>query len=556
MALVDYDASSDEETAVGPAPTMSSMQIVLAPTVGPQGHLNGERQIHPSTKELFYNPTVQELYAPQLGPANPTSKKRMEHKNVLTGYVEEGEVSAFQFENQRRTFDTFGYAMDPSVDYGAGNHVIGDLSKAKSMKGESVATARNVRPGDKRKRLPRGDAADIESFAGPWAGYEDDVLSAKPSEEQMAELEKRAEEKQAKTSQDVDVSEARKEESLKSKTILHIPENQLYDYQGRSYMHPPTVEGVTYEAPERCFLPKKCIHTWSPGHTKGVSAIRFFPNSGHLLLSAGLDAKIKLWEVYGKRRLIRTFIGHKKAVRDINFNADGTKFASASYDNYVRVWDTETGECLNLLTIDRVPYCVKFHPTEQHLVVAGTKNKKIICWDLNTEQVVQEYDRHLGPVNTITFVDGGKRMVTTSDDKSIRVWEWNIPVDTKVIAEPSMHSMPCVAVNPTGKFMCCQSLDNKIVTYGAGGRFRPNQKKTFKGHMTAGYACNVGFSADGKYVISGDGEGFLYVFDWRTTKIFKKIKAHDNVCIDVQWNPCTTSQVATCSWDGTIKYWD
>ena len=30
--------------------------------------------------------------------------------------------------------------------------------------------------------------------------------------------------------------------------------------------------------------------------------------------------------------------------------------------------------------------------------------------------------RHLGPVNTITFVDNGDRMITTSDDKSIRVW--------------------------------------------------------------------------------------------------------------------------------------
>ena len=39
-------------------------------------------------------------------------------------------------------------------------------------------------------------------------------------------------------------------------------------------------------------------------------------------------------------------------------------------------------------------------------------------------EVVQEYDRHLGAVNTITFVDENRRFVTTSDDKSLRVWEW------------------------------------------------------------------------------------------------------------------------------------
>ena len=39
---------------------------------------------------------------------------------------------------------------------------------------------------------------------------------------------------------------------------------------------------------------------------------------------------------------------------------------------------------------------------------------------------MQEYDRHLGAVNTITFVDENRRIVSTSDDKSLRVWEWYV----------------------------------------------------------------------------------------------------------------------------------
>ena len=41
---------------------------------------------------------------------------------------------------------------------------------------------------------------------------------------------------------------------------------------------------------------------------------------------------------------------------------------------------------------------------------------------------MQEYNYHLGAVNTVTFVDENRRFVSTSDDKTIRVWEFGIPV--------------------------------------------------------------------------------------------------------------------------------
>ena len=53
--------------------------------------------------------------------------------------------------------------------------------------------------------------------------------------------------------------------------------------------------------------------------------------------------------------------------------------------------------------------------------------------------------------------------MTTSDDKSIRVWEWDIPVDFKYIADPGMHSMPAVCKSPDEKYLAATSLDNKVV---------------------------------------------------------------------------------------------
>jgi len=136
------------------------------------------------------------------------------------------------------------------------------------------------------------------------------------------------------------------------------------------------------------------------------------------------------------------------------------------------------------------------------------------------------------------------------------VWDYNTPVEIKYVSEPYMHSMPSVAISHTGKWLAFQSLDNQILIYSGNEKFKMNRKKAFKGHVVAGYACQPTFSTDGKYVASGDSGGNLFVWDWKSQKIFKKIKAHDSVCISALWHPVEASKVITAGWDGRIHLWD
>lgn len=325
----------------------------------------------------------------------------------------------------------------------------------------------------------------------------------------------------------------------------------------RSWLIPPknikTFDPENYKA----FLPKKEIYTYT-GHSMAVQAIRYIPKTGHCLLSAAMDGFVKIWDANNSRKCLRTYKGHCKGVRDIAFsNPEGSKFYSCGFDSTVIQWDTEYGKVIGAYSIDATPFCVTVHPDDENVFIVGSANKKACQFDARTGKLSIEYNAHQSNVNTATFIDGNRKLVTTGDDKRLVVWEYNIPVPIKQISDPSMHNMPAVVAHPSEKFLLAQAMSNQILVYeSSGSRFRFFGGKRFKGHLCSGYAVRPACSPDGRYVVSGDVRGRVFLWDWKTCRNLCTLNGHKSVTMDCQWHPLQPSRLATCSWDGTIKLWD
>ncbi len=75
------------------------------------------------------------MWTPKCGPENPyVTDHHKAVKNNLAGYVEKASVSDFQFDTQRKTFQSYGYAFDPSSNTN-GDKIVGDSTEANEKNG-------------------------------------------------------------------------------------------------------------------------------------------------------------------------------------------------------------------------------------------------------------------------------------------------------------------------------------------------------------------------------------------------------------------------------------
>jgi pre-mRNA-processing factor 17 len=555
MDLISQYGSDDEDNNNNVTSTTASItpKVNLTPhvitTLVPATNTTSVL-VSPYEKQIAFNAKYEDMYAPVYGPEDPyANSSNLASATVTsnTGQIESYTMNDYMFSKQLYSYGTNENKKKKKYKRSAGSS---DLARPWSTFESETDNVQGVEDFDE----------DAFIYVDEKETEEEAEQRAQNEINQQIEEQEQQKKKQKTTEAPAQASDAT-EEAVQTEqggySVLHLEQER--DYLGRTFIHPPSHLKPKSYRDLRAFLPKKWIHTWS-GHTKAVTAIKFFPVYGHLILSASMDNTIKIWGTAEDNRvLIRTYHGHQKAIRGISFSSDGKQFASCSYDKTVKLWDTEYGKVIGTYTNGSIPFCAELHPSQHlgHQLLAGCQNKKIVQWDTRARKIVQKYERHLGAVNTITFLENNRQFLSSSDDKSLRLWDYGIPVEVKYIADPSMHSIPYIGKHPNGKWLLGQSLDNNILVYESGQQgFRQYKKKLFKGHRLGGYACACGFSNDGRFVYSGDVEGNVWFWDWKTGELLDTKKYHDDVCIGVAWHPLESSKVATCSWDGTIKYFD